>query len=41
MEKERKTTYERPTLTLVGPFAITGLGFFRGPERILFLRFSL
>jgi hypothetical protein len=40
MEKERKTTYERPTLTLVGPFTITGLGFVRGPERILPLRFS-
>ena len=33
-------TYERPTLTKVGSFRKTGLGLFRGPERILFLRFS-
>lgn len=36
-----KKTYERPTLTAVGPFSITGLGTARGPEKLLFLRFSL
>ncbi|MFD8520709.1 keywimysin-related RiPP [Streptomyces capillispiralis] len=33
--------YERPTLTPVGSFRITGLGLFRGPERLIRLRFSL
>ena len=34
-------TYERPTLTAVGTFKLTGLGVSRGPERPLPLRFSL
>lgn len=33
--------YERPTLTLVGSFRMTGLGVSRGPEKVLPLRFSL
>ena len=41
MEKERKPTYERPTLSLVGSFKITGLGVTRGPELLIGLRFSL
>ncbi|MFI7408914.1 keywimysin-related RiPP [Streptomyces sp. NPDC049627] len=32
--------YERPTLTAAGSFRATGLGLFRGRERILPLRFS-
>ena len=34
-------TYERPTLTAAGSFRKTGLGTNRGPERVVFLRFSL
>ncbi|WP_425265121.1 keywimysin-related RiPP [Streptomyces regalis] len=34
-------TYERPTLTPVGSFRVTGLGTHRGPERVLPARFSL
>jgi hypothetical protein len=41
MEKQRKSTYERPTLVLVGSFRVTGLGVVRGPERVIPLRFSL
>jgi hypothetical protein len=41
MEKQRKSTYERPTLVLVGSFKVTGLGVVRGPERVIPLRFSL
>ncbi|WP_158681031.1 keywimysin-related RiPP [Streptomyces viridochromogenes] len=31
-------TYERPTLTAVGSFRKTGLGFKDGPERFWFFR---